>query len=137
MVKSLEELLIYLNNKYPENTTVKQLQSEGFSDSVIFQAISGDLIGPGHDFGMKDKNKEYILGLIKRDSTQFVVIFSNGFIMLNQILLKKATDELNTSIYNFDSSSKKLSWIIIMLTVAMLLLTGFIAWLTWKLTNTI
>ena len=83
------------------------------------------------------KNKEYILGLIKRDSTQFVVIFSNGFIMLNQILLKKATDELNTSIYNFDSSSKKLSWIIIMLTVAMLLLTGFIAWLTWKLTNTI
>src|SRR3989344_3409468 len=135
MVKSLEELLIYLNNKYPENTTVKQLQSEGFSDSVIFQAISGDLIGPGHDFGMKDKNKEYILGLIKRDSTQFVVIFSNGFIMLNQILLKKATDELNTSIYNFDSSSKKLSWIIIMLTVAMLLLTGFIAWLTWKLTN--
>lgn len=124
MERILGDLLEEMDKKYPYNITIGELLGKGFSKTLLIECIDKGFIDYPHNM------QDYGLEKAINDPSMFVVLTSTGFLALNQIRIKKATEKLDGSIKEFDASSKLNSKVIIGLTVAMLILTGIIAWLT-------
>ena len=107
----LGDLLEEMDKLYPENITIKELKKRGFSQKIIIESLHKGFID--YPYEMRD----YPIEEAEIKDTMFVILSSNGFLALNQIRIKKATDELNKSIVNFDKSSDKSSKNMIDLTV--------------------
>ena len=107
----LGDLIEEMDKLYPENITIKELKKRGFSQKIIIESLHKGFID--YPYEMRD----YPIEEAEIKDTMFVILSSNGFLALNQIRIKKATDELNKSIVNFDKSSDKSSKNMIDLTV--------------------
>ncbi len=95
-----------LNENYVDGKSVKYLKEHNITEYIIKEAMNEGLIEEVNNF----------------DSETRIRLNSKGFLALNQIRLKKATDKLNGSIEEFSNTSTKQTKKIIWLTVVMILL---------------
>jgi hypothetical protein len=122
------DLLEFIDKRYPQGVTKGELINAGFSEDIIIEAYENlDFIG----------NPIWAEQVINTYEAE-LVLTSNGFLVLNQIRMKKATDELNKSITKFSESSNLSSSKMEKLTLAMLILAvitaipliiGFVKWI--------
>jgi len=122
MERILGDLLEELDKAYP-----RAVRPHGFSKELIIESLNNNLITVTQN--MSDLREKAIKG----DSSVPVILAPQGFLMLNQIRIKKANDELNRAIKDFDIASRKASKHMIWLTYALISLTIVIALLTLKL----
>lgn len=109
----LGDLLECMDKKYPYVHTLEELENIGFSQYLVLESLEKGFISDISE--LTDPRN------IKSDNINdsLFVLSSDGFLALNQIRLKKATEKLNVSINNFNASSSKsanrieiLTWII-------------------------
>ncbi len=116
MEKQLEDLLEYIDKNYPNSVLRKELSTQEFLPQLIDETLNNGLIvlaascegtGVAYELDMGYENMPLILN-------------SSGFLMLNQIRLKKATEKLNDSIIKFDESTTQYNNKITALTMIMI-----------------
>ena len=109
----LGDLLEELDKYYPAGFPVNELEKR-YNPRLLSEARA--------DGAIRDR--------IVQGKSAGMVLTVQGYTILNQIRLKKATDSLNNSIKEFDKSTKKTSWIMIWLTVVLIILTLLLSWQT-------
>jgi len=111
MESMLNHLLELFDVAYPNNLSVNELEGHGFKRDFIMECMHKNLLDYPHnmqDYGIEEINKKDNLPL---------VLGKQGFLMLIQFRLKKATEKLDDSVKKFDESSEKSSKNMITLTV--------------------
>ena len=98
----LGDLLEELDGYYPAGYPIKELEKR-FNPRLLHEARADGAI-----------RERIVLG-----KSEGMVLTVQGYTILNQIRLKKATDSLNNSIKEFDKSSQRYSRKVIGLTIAM------------------
>ena len=111
----LGDLLEFMDKHYPHEVSFIELSQHGFSQEIIAESFDKDFIGNTHLY-------KGGISVMPSKGTG-LVLTSNGFLALNQIRMKKATEILNDSIKKFDKSSEKYSKTMVKLTWAILGLT--------------